>query len=43
MASINIGAENAGDGFYRYKMPKLAARVRGAAQPPPPLPLARSL
>lgn len=27
MASINIGGENAGDAFYRYKMPKLKARV----------------
>ena len=28
MASvINIGADNAGDQFYRYKMPKLQARV----------------
>jgi hypothetical protein len=25
--SINIGGENAGDAFYRYKMPKLVARV----------------
>lgn len=30
MASINIGGENAGDAFYRYKMPKLKARVRSA-------------
>lgn len=28
MASINIGGENAGDAFYRYKMPRLRARVR---------------
>ena len=26
---INIGGENAGDAFYRYKMPKLQARVSG--------------
>ena len=26
---INIGADNASDQFYRYKMPKLQARVRG--------------
>lgn len=25
----NIGASNAEDAFYRYKMPKLSARVRG--------------
>jgi phosphoribulokinase len=24
----NIGGENAGDAFYRYKMPKLIAKVR---------------
>jgi hypothetical protein len=24
----NIGGENAGDAFYRYKMPKLMAKVR---------------
>ena len=24
----NIGADNAGDAFYRYKMPKLVAKVR---------------
>uniref|UniRef100_A0A1D2A8X2 W2 domain-containing protein n=1 Tax=Auxenochlorella protothecoides TaxID=3075 RepID=A0A1D2A8X2_AUXPR len=29
MASINIGGENAGDAFYRYKMPKLKARIEG--------------
>ena len=23
----NIGGENAGDAFYRYKMPKLVAKV----------------
>ncbi|KAL4451517.1 hypothetical protein ABPG75_007179 [Micractinium tetrahymenae] len=27
--SINIGGENAGDAFYRYKMPKLQARIEG--------------
>ena len=27
MATINIGAANADDQFYRYKMPKLQARV----------------
>ena len=26
---INIGADNASDQYYRYKMPKLQARVRG--------------
>jgi hypothetical protein len=25
----NIGGENAGDAFYRYKMPKLVAKVGG--------------
>ena len=30
MATINIGAANAGDEFYRYKMPKLVAKVSGA-------------
>lgn len=29
MATINIGADNAGDAFYRYKMPKLQARIEG--------------
>ncbi|PRW20878.1 eukaryotic translation initiation factor 5 [Chlorella sorokiniana] len=29
MTSINIGGENAGDAFYRYKMPKLQARIEG--------------
>jgi hypothetical protein len=29
MAMLNIGGENAGDAFYRYKMPKLVARVGG--------------
>lgn len=24
----NIGADNAGDAFYRYKMPKLVSKVR---------------
>ena len=24
----NIGGENAGDAFYRYKMPRLVAKVR---------------
>lgn len=27
MAMLNIGGENAGDAFYRYKMPKLQCRV----------------
>lgn len=27
MATINIGADNQGDAFYRYKMPRLVARV----------------
>ncbi len=27
MASINIGQENSGDTFYRYKMPRLQAVV----------------
>jgi hypothetical protein len=27
----NIGGENAGDAFYRYKMPKLIAKVKGAS------------
>jgi len=26
---VNIGAENADDGFYRYKMPQLVAKVEG--------------
>lgn len=30
----NIGGENAGDAFYRYKMPKLMAKVRGGGGPP---------
>jgi len=29
MSSINIGANNADDAFYRYKMPKLQSRVEG--------------
>lgn len=29
----NIGGENAGDAFYRYKMPKLIAKVSQAARP----------
>jgi len=29
MATINIGADNAGDAFYRYKMPKLQSVVEG--------------
>ena len=29
MASINIGQSNAGDEFYRYKMPALQSKVRG--------------
>ncbi|KAK9867369.1 hypothetical protein WJX84_001792 [Apatococcus fuscideae] len=29
MASINIGADNQGDAFYRYKMPRLVARIEG--------------
>jgi len=29
MTSINIGANNADDAFYRYKMPKLQSRVEG--------------
>lgn len=29
MAAINIGGENAADPHYRYKMPKLAARIEG--------------
>ena len=28
MATVNIGEANQGDVFYRYKMPKLQARVR---------------
>ena len=27
MATVNIGQGNAGDQFYRYKMPKLQAKV----------------
>jgi hypothetical protein len=29
----NIGVDNAGDAFYRYKMPKLVAKVRRDAAP----------
>ncbi|KAK9821544.1 hypothetical protein WJX74_010008 [Apatococcus lobatus] len=29
MATINIGADNQGDAFYRYKMPRLVARIEG--------------
>ncbi|QDZ24987.1 translation initiation factor IF2/IF5 [Chloropicon primus] len=29
MSTINIGANNADDAFYRYKMPKLQSRVEG--------------
>ena len=32
MASINIGQSNAGDEFYRYKMPALQSKVRGGWQ-----------
>lgn len=31
MASINIGQENSGDTFYRYKMPRLQAVVGSLA------------
>merc|ERR1712130_554 len=27
--SVNIGESNAGDAFYRYKMPKLQSRIQG--------------
>lgn len=27
MAAVNIGQDNQGDAFYRYKMPSLQARV----------------
>ncbi len=27
MATVNIGQGNAGDQFYRYKMPRLQAKV----------------
>jgi hypothetical protein len=30
MATINIGAANADDAFYRYKMPKLQSKVDDA-------------
>ena len=29
MANMNIGSANAGDAFYRYKMPKLEAKIEG--------------
>lgn len=29
MAHVNIGADNADDAFYRYKMPKLVAKIEG--------------
>ncbi|KAK9809640.1 hypothetical protein WJX73_010165 [Symbiochloris irregularis] len=29
MASVNIGQDNQGDAFYRYKMPSLQARIEG--------------
>ena len=29
MATINIGADNAGDQFYRYKMPAIQAKIEG--------------
>ena len=39
MASVNIGSSNAGDEFYRYKMPalqsKARARARGRRKPKP--------
>ena len=28
MASVNIGQSNAGDEFYRYKMPALQSKAR---------------
>jgi len=28
MAMLNIGGENAGDAFYRYKMPRIQCKVR---------------
>ena len=28
MASVNIGSSNAGDEFYRYKMPALQSKAR---------------
>lgn len=28
MSMLNIGGENAGDAFYRYKMPRLQCKVR---------------
>lgn len=29
MATINIGAENSGDAYYRYKMPKPISKIEG--------------
>ena len=29
MSNMNIGSANAGDAFYRYKMPKLEAKIEG--------------
>lgn len=29
MDVVNIGSDNADDAFYRYKMPKLQAKVEG--------------
>lgn len=29
MAMLNIGGENAGDAFYRYKMPRLQCKIEG--------------
>ena len=29
MANMNIGSANAGDAFYRYKMPRLEAKIEG--------------
>ena len=29
MSAINIGADNAGDQFYRYKMPAITAKIEG--------------
>jgi hypothetical protein len=30
MAHVNIGSSNAGDEFYRYKMPALQSKARAA-------------